>query len=110
VRAGFSWSAAIGLKDLGNFFPYAVNNRGEMAGTCGESTPCAVIGGSVVEIPVDSDFAIAFDISDRGVVAGWMYGPVDEEGGRGPVAFTWSFRMAPPSSMPQTQTTPSRTP
>ncbi len=90
--AGFSWRPSTGLQDLGNFFPYAVNNRGDMAGTCGESTPCAILDGGRVEIAVDSDFAIAFDINDRGVVAGWMYGPVDEEGGRGPVAFTWSLR------------------
>jgi hypothetical protein len=57
--------------------------------------PCAIVSGSLVEISVDSDFAIAFDINDRGVVAGWMYGPVDEEGGRGPVAFTWSLRGGP---------------
>jgi hypothetical protein len=90
--AGFSWSPSTGVEDLGNFFPYAVNNRGEMAGTCGEFTPCAIIGGSLVEIAVGSDVAIAFDINDRGVVAGWMYGPPDEEGGRGSVAFTWSPR------------------
>jgi hypothetical protein len=52
-----------------------------------------LIGGMMYRISPDNRTGIARDIDDRGNVVGFVYGDPDEEGGRTPVAFTWSLKQ-----------------
>jgi uncharacterized membrane protein len=94
IAGGFVWSASEGARDLGAFFPYAINNRGDMAGVCGSpvelAQACARIDGAVHVIG-PTEYGVAFDINERGTVVGWAYRRV-EDGGLAPLAFTWSLR------------------
>jgi hypothetical protein len=57
-QRGFTWTLATGFRDLGSFVPRAVNNRGEMAGTCVDdfdSSACVLKGGVVQPIPLPDD-------------------------------------------------------
>ena len=90
---GFLWSERTGLHDLGDFVPYAINEKGDMAGECRQGNsfpqPCARIDGIVYQIGIEQ-LGSALDINNRGVVAASIYHP-DEEGGLAPAAFTWSL-------------------
>jgi len=88
---GFHWSDRTGLHDLGEFVPSAINDKGDIAGQCGQELPqpCVLIDGILHHIAVEH-YGLALDINNRGVVAGSVYRPVEDEG-FAPQAFTWSL-------------------
>ena len=67
---GFFWSRAEGLQNLGSFLPFAVNDRGDMAGACeaAEWHAC-VTRGAVVSV-VAGPGSVANGINRRGDVVG----------------------------------------
>jgi uncharacterized membrane protein len=85
--SGFVWTPADGLVDLGSFFPAAINDRGEIAGSCREDVssnprPCLWEDGIVTVLGDGASSGSAFDISKRGHAAGQLLNS----------AFTWSPR------------------
>ena len=68
---GFIWSATTELRDLGEFLPYAVNHKSNMAGACGrgELPPqaCVLIGNVAEQIGPDPSGGVALDINNRDV-------------------------------------------
>ena len=77
--SGFLWTARDGFRDLGSLIPVAINNRGEIAGSCRETRrPCVwyrgatrVVGGPIMYVSA---------INDRGDVVGGTFdleGPLD---------------------------------
>ena len=88
---GFVWSEDQGLRDLGEFSPYAINDSGAMAGTCRFDTnpqACVLIDGVVQEVGPSEHGGFALDINEHGVVTGFAYRLAN--GGLAPYAFTWS--------------------
>ena len=89
VPRGFMWSEADGFIDLGSFVPNAINDRGQIAGTCVEELsqdfqvrPCFWEDGSITDLSDGARSGGAFGINDRGEVVG----QVDLS------AFVWSPR------------------
>jgi hypothetical protein len=79
---GFIWNARTGFRDLGEFTPAAVNNSGDMAGTCvnhsfGHIVPCAMHDGVLTvwecEITKEPCGGRATGINARGDVVGTFY-------------------------------------
>jgi uncharacterized membrane protein len=69
TQSGFVWTPTTGVQNLGDFIPEAVNEKGDMAGTCTDtSTACVRIAGRVITIA--PALSIAQDINEKGVVAG----------------------------------------
>jgi uncharacterized membrane protein len=92
---GFIWNALTGLRDLGEFQPYAINAKGSVAGACYRQgiypQPCVLIDGSLRRIEAGPTGGIALDVNNRDQVVGFAY-RLGEDGGAGPEAFTWSSR------------------
>ena len=87
---GFLWSTTHGFVDLGDFEPQAINNRGQIAGTCRPVLrACLWEHGVVTRLGVlpGHQFSMAFGISDRGHVVGQSFGA-----GEGGLAFVWKPR------------------
>ena len=89
VPRGFIWSEADGFIDLGSFVPNAINDRGQIAGTCVEELSqnfqfraCFWQDCAVTDLSDGARFGGAFGINDRGEVVG----QVDLS------AFVWSPR------------------
>jgi hypothetical protein len=85
--SGYLWTPENGVVDLGSFFPAAINDRGEIAGTCREDIssdprPCLWEDGIVTVLGDGASFGGAFDISKRGHAAGQLLN----------AAFVWSRR------------------
>jgi uncharacterized membrane protein len=73
---GFLWNSLTGFTDLGDFVPAAINNRGDMAGTC-SGQACAIVRGVrtvwTCELPDCGDSVVA--INDRGDAVGMRASP-----------------------------------
>jgi probable HAF family extracellular repeat protein len=86
IPSGFLWTEADGFIDLGSFVPNAINDRGQMAGSCFEGSlnvaPCFWEDGSVSDLRDGAPYGGAFGINDRGEVVGQV----------GLSAFVWSPR------------------
>ena len=86
IPGGFLWTEADGFIDLGSFVPNAINDRGQMAGSCFEGSlnvaPCFWEDGSVSDLRDGARHGGASGINDRGEVVG----QVDLS------AFVWSPR------------------
>jgi len=89
VPRGFMWSEADGFVDLGSFLPNAINDRGQIAGTCVEELsqnfqfwPCFWEDGSTTELGDGGRSGGASGINERGEVVGQV----------GLSAFVWSPR------------------
>jgi probable HAF family extracellular repeat protein len=93
-RRGFLWSPRGGLRILDVSIARGINNRGQIVGDClrpvedalGErlgAFPCVVTRAGVRELPVGSGSfgGSAYDISDRGDIAGTVILPNDGERG-----------------------------
>lgn len=66
---GFVWTPAAGVRDLGTMTPVAINNRRDIAGYCGDlQSACVRSGTTTRRLP---DTFSAFDINERGIVAGF---------------------------------------
>lgn len=73
-RSGFIWNAKDGLRDLGGFLPLAVNERGDMAGSCDVIAACALIRGELHVWPTEFGCgAGATAINARGDVVGGLF-------------------------------------
>ena len=78
IPSGFMWTEADGDVDLGGFVPNAINDRGQMAGSCVEELsqnfqfrPCFwEDDSSITDLSDGARFGAAFDINDRGEVVG----------------------------------------
>jgi hypothetical protein len=72
---GFMWTPSRGVRDLGDFWPHTINDKGSMAGYCQNrdfgSSPCARIGGRT---HVFSGFDNILDINEHNVVVGFTHG------------------------------------
>ena len=66
---GFFWSRDGGLQNLGSFVPFAVNDRGDMAGACEPEWQACVMRGGVVSV-VAGPGSVANGINRRGDVVG----------------------------------------
>jgi uncharacterized membrane protein len=68
VERGFVWTASSGVRELGDFYPFAINESGDMAGECGaDKRPCAMIGGQRF---ISASAGRATGINESGVVSG----------------------------------------
>ena len=77
IPRGFLWTEADGEVDLGAFVPNAINDSGQMAGSCVEELsqsfqfkPCFWEDGSITDLSDGARFGAAFNINDRGEVVG----------------------------------------
>lgn len=69
--AGFIWSEHTGFSSLGSVQPLAINNRGDVAGQCGDLfVACAIVRGRLIEWPCTlvGCFTEARAINDKGDV------------------------------------------
>jgi uncharacterized membrane protein len=67
---GYVWSRRDGLASLGSFYPFAVNDRGDMAGVCSDGLWRACVMRDGVVSPIAGDGSEARAINARGDVAG----------------------------------------
>jgi hypothetical protein len=95
--SGFLWTPRQGVIELGAFVPAAINNRGQISGSCfetnGSGRPCLWEDGVRVELGDGVTYGAALAINERGEVAGQLELS----------AFVWSRRtglMLLPSSGP----------
>ena len=101
VQRGFIWSASLGLRDLGSFIPRAINNRGDMAGSCltgpFSEEPCVMFNGELFRVPIPPPGqrnGVAENINEGGDVIGWSYFEHSNSGARAFIldasgGFTW---------------------
>ena len=80
ISTGFAWTAKHGFRDLGNFLPVALNERGDMAGNCG--TACAYVRGELRTF----NGVVASGINDHGDAVGFDVNDDNE------TAFSWPRR------------------
>jgi len=72
--SGFVWSDGEGFRDLGTFVPFAINNRGDMAGYCDVShTYYACVMRDAVVTTSDEN-AQLYGINERGSAVGANFG------------------------------------
>jgi uncharacterized membrane protein len=79
AASGFLWTARDGFRDLGSLIPVAINNRGEIAGSCGKTRPACVWYRGVIRV-VGGPNTYVSAINDRGDVVGGTFdldGPLD---------------------------------
>jgi uncharacterized membrane protein len=75
---GFLWSRRDGVRDLGTFYPNAINNRREMAGSCGDTgTACVMRDMTVTPLPSSQLTADGLSINASGDVVGYSSGDID---------------------------------
>ena len=75
---GFLWNRRDGVRDLGSFFPNAINNRREMAGSCGDTgQACVMRKGVITQLASDAFFADGLRINARGDVVGYSSDDID---------------------------------
>ena len=91
IPRGFLWTEAGGEVDLGAFVPNAINDRGQMAGSCVEELsqsfqfkPCFWEDGSITDLSDGARFGAAFSINARGEVVGQVGLSAESS------AFVWS--------------------
>jgi hypothetical protein len=77
ITNGFLWTPKDGFTDLGAFFPAAINNRGDIAGSCGDEArtwwhPCLWQNGRVTKIGEEWLYGAAGDVNERGEVVGQL--------------------------------------
>ena len=66
---GFVWSGTSGIQSLGSFFPYALNDKGDMAGVCASEQQACVLRDQVVSAVAEPD-SEALGINAKGDVVG----------------------------------------
>ena len=72
--SGWVWTARHGLRDLGNFVPFSINDRGDMAGYCAFShvfDACVMRGGALTVGAADTQL---YGINRRGDAVGAEFG------------------------------------
>ena len=78
TSCGFLWNRRDGVRDLGSFFPTAINNRREMAGSCGDTgQACVMRKGVITRLASDALFADGLSINARGDVVGYSSDDID---------------------------------
>jgi probable HAF family extracellular repeat protein len=75
---GFIWSERERFRDLGQFTPQAVNDRGDMAGQCQSSVGCVMRDGVLTSIPTSGETSLLFGINNRGDAVGYFL-PAEED-------------------------------
>jgi uncharacterized membrane protein len=76
---GFVWNLRTGLTELDTIVPVAINNKGDVAGTClNIGVACALIGGDLHTYPCAGDCGTGvYGLNDRGDVLVNEFDPID---------------------------------